>query len=98
MSVSLGKGAAIKVMDRSIIVSPYVREMMIEVAKENGIPYQLEILEFGGTDAGAINLSRGGVPSGVISIPTRYVHSVSEMVDKRDVEASISLLIKMLEK
>ncbi|HBT48346.1 MAG TPA: aminopeptidase, partial [Caldanaerobacter subterraneus] len=62
------------------------------------IPYQLEILEFGGTDAGAIHLSRGGVPSGVISIPTRYVHSVSEMVDKKDVEASINLLIKILEK
>ena len=98
MAVALGKGAAIKVMDRSIIVSPSVRDMMIEVAKENNIPYQLEILEFGGTDAGAIHLSRGGVPSGVISIPTRYVHSVSEMVDKNDVEASINLLIKILEK
>ncbi|MBE3579430.1 MAG: M42 family metallopeptidase [Caldanaerobacter subterraneus] len=98
MAVAFGKGAAIKVMDRSIIVSPSVRDMMIEVAKENSIPYQLEILEFGGTDAGAIHLSRGGVPSGVISIPTRYVHSVSEMVDKKDVEASINLLIKILEK
>lgn len=98
MSVSLGKGAAIKVMDRSIIVSPYVREMMIETAKEYNIPYQLEILEFGGTDAGAIHLTKGGIPSGVISIPTRYTHSISEMVDKNDVEASINLLIKILEK
>ncbi|MEQ6360677.1 M42 family peptidase, partial [Thermoanaerobacter thermohydrosulfuricus] len=68
MSVSLGKGAAIKVMDRSIIVSSYVREMMIETAKEYNILYQLEILEFGGTDAGAIHLTKGGIPSGVISI------------------------------
>lgn len=98
MSVSLGKGAAIKVMDMSIIVSPYVREMMIETAKEYNIPYQLEILEFGGTDAGAIHLTKGGIPSGVISIPTRYTHSISEMVDKNDVEASINLLIKILEK
>ncbi|HAA81066.1 MAG TPA: aminopeptidase, partial [Thermoanaerobacter sp.] len=98
MSVSLGKGAAIKVMDMSIIVSPYVREMMIETAKEYNIPYQLEILEFGGTDAGAIHLTKGGIPSGVISIPTRYTHSISEIVDKNDVEASINLLIKILEK
>jgi len=98
MAVALGKGAAIKLMDRSIIVSPHVRDMVIEVAKENSIPYQLEVLEFGGTDAGAIHLSRGGVPSGVISIPTRYVHSVSEMVDKKDVEANINLLVKILEK
>jgi len=98
MAVSLGKGAAIKVMDRSIIVSPSVREMMIEVAKENNIPYQLEILEFGGTDAGPIHLTKGGIPAGVISIPTRYVHSISEMVDKNDIEASIELLKKVLEK
>lgn len=94
MAVSLGKGAAIKVMDRSIIVSPSVREMMIEVAKENNIPYQLEILEFGGTDAGPIHLTKGGIPAGVISIPTRYVHSISEMVDKNDIEASIETFEK----
>jgi len=98
MAVSLGKGAAIKVMDRSIIVNPDIRENMIKTAKENNIPYQLEVLEFGGTDAGPIHMTKGGIPSGVISIPTRYVHSVSEMVDKNDVEACIKLLVKLLEK
>ncbi|MGB9678738.1 MAG: M42 family metallopeptidase [Thermoanaerobacteraceae bacterium] len=98
MAVSLGKGAAIKVMDRSIIVNPDIRENMIKTAKENNIPYQLEVLEFGGTDAGPIHMTKGGIPSGVISIPTRYVHSISEMVDKNDVEACIKLLVRLLEK
>ncbi|MDP4159557.1 MAG: M42 family peptidase, partial [Bacillota bacterium] len=45
----------------------------------------------------AIHLSRGGVPSGVLSIPTRYVHSPAELIDQRDVEAAVSLLVGLLE-
>lgn len=97
MAVSLGKGTAIKVMDRSIIVSPSVKELMIDVAKKYNIQYQLEVLELGGTDAGPIHLTKGGIPSGVVSIPTRYVHSISEEVDKNDIEASIELLKRIIE-
>ena len=97
MEVKLGQGAAIKVYDRSMITSPRVKHWMAEVAESKGIPYQWEILEFGGTDSGAIHLSKGGVPSGVISIPTRYVHSPSEMVSLRDIEAAVELLIALLE-
>lgn len=91
MEVGLNKGAAIKVKDRSIIVHPYVKEKLVELAEKESIPYQMEVLEFGGTDAGAIHLSRAGVPSGVLSIPCRYVHSRSEMVDIRDMDAVLRL-------
>ncbi len=91
MEVGLNKGAAIKVKDRSLMVHPYVLDTLVELAEKNNIKYQMEVLEFGGTDAGAIHLSRSGVPSGVISIPCRYVHSRSEMVDLRDMEAVLSL-------
>lgn len=98
MEVSLGKGTAIKVKDSSLIVHPKVKDLLVNLAEENKIPYQMEVLEFGGTDAGAIHLTKSGVPSGAISIPTRYVHSPSEMVDFRDVEASVDLVLALANK
>jgi putative aminopeptidase FrvX len=55
----------------------------------------MEVLEAGGTDAGAIHVTKAGIPSGAISIPTRYVHSPSEMVDIRDVEACVNLVVAL---
>jgi len=98
MSVELGKGVGIKVLDHSMVTSPQVKRWMAAVATEGKIPFQWEVLEYGGTDSGAIHLSRGGVPSGVLSIPTRYVHSPAEMLDKRDVEAAVELLVALLER
>lgn len=95
MEVSLGKGAAIKVKDSSLIVHPMVKELLIELAEKNSIPYQMEVLDAGGTDAGAIHLTKAGIPSGTISIPTRYVHSPSEMVDVRDVQACVDLVVAL---
>jgi putative aminopeptidase FrvX len=91
MEVSLGKGAAIKVKDRSLICTPALKDYMVKVAEENNIPYQLEILEAGGTDSGAIQLTKAGIPAGVISIPCRYIHSPCEMIDMGDLEACINL-------
>ena len=96
MAVSLGKGPAIKVKDNSVLCHPGVRNHMIEIAEQNSIPYQLEVLTRGGTDAGAIHLSREGVPSGALSIPCRYVHTSSEVVDKTDLENAVLLLEKLL--
>ena len=90
--VALGKGAAIKIMDRSLICTPSVVEMMEKLAEENGIACQREVLPYGGTDAGAIQKTRTGVATGAISIPCRYIHSEAETVDKRDVEACVELL------
>ncbi|HHT65659.1 MAG: M42 family metallopeptidase [Caldicoprobacterales bacterium] len=97
MAINLGDGPAVKVKDSSLICHPMVKNLMIQRAEEAGIPYQLEVLEAGGTDSGAIHLSREGVPSGVISIPCRYVHSAHEMVDKNDLENAVKLLTRILE-
>lgn len=95
MDVSLGKGPAIKVKDSSVISHPLVRQFMVDTAEANKIPYQLEVLERGGTDAGAINISRDGVASGALSIPCRYLHTPSEMVDAGDVNYAVELLEKL---
>ncbi len=96
MAVELGQGPAVKVQDRGMIASPIVRDRLIQSAQKAGVPYQLEVLERGTTDAAAIQLVRAGVPAGCLSIPTRYVHSPSEMVDIRDVENSVTLLLTLL--
>jgi tetrahedral aminopeptidase len=95
-SVELGKGPAIKVRDNSLIGHPRVRRWLEDAARANNIPYQLEVLTFGGTDAGAMQASREGVPSGVISVPTRYGHTASEMIDKGDFEAIVNLVVAAL--
>lgn len=95
-AVALGKGTAIKVKDRGIVVDPKLKEYMVQLAKKNDIPYQLEILEYGATDSAAMQLSRSGVLAGVISVPTRFIHSPSETLYKSDVESSIKLLVEML--
>ena len=97
MAVSLGNGAAIKIKDNSILCHPYIKQLMVDTCKKYGIPYQIEVLEFGGTDAGAIHLSGAGVATGAISIPTRYIHSPCEMADKKDIEAVINLTVRLIE-
>lgn len=98
METALGKGPAVKVRDSSLLADPRVVRWMTDTAEKERIPYQIEILEAGGTDAHAIQLTRMGVPSGCLSIPTRYVHSPSEMVDYRDVQNAIRLLVALLSK
>jgi len=95
-AIELGKGPAIKVRDAGMIAHVGVRELMVRRAEEAGIPYQLEVLEFGTTDAAAMQLVRAGVPAGCVSIPCRHFHSPSEMVDERDVENSVKLLLEVL--
>ncbi len=96
MAVALGKGPAVKVKDARMISHPGVRQALIRSAEQSGIPYQLEVLEGGTTDAAAIQLTREGIPTGVISIPCRYIHTPSEMVDLRDVENAVKLLLAYL--
>ncbi len=93
------KALLIKIKDNSIITHPKLREHMVNIARNNDIPYQMEVLEYGGTDSGgAIHLTKEGVPTGgAISIPTRYVHSTIETASKKDILDSVKLLIKLLE-
>ncbi len=93
MEVYLGKGPAIKIMDGGMIADRDVVDLMERTAKKIKIPYQREILKGGSTDAMVIQVSKGGVKSGCLSIPTRNLHSPYEIVDVRDVENSIKLLI-----
>ncbi|MEM4574776.1 MAG: M42 family metallopeptidase [Archaeoglobaceae archaeon] len=100
MDVSLGKGPVITIVDasgRGLIVSQKVLEWLRETAEKNGIPYQLEVAEGGTTDATAINLTREGIPAGVVSIPARYIHSPVEVVDLKDVEWAVELVKKAME-
>jgi endoglucanase len=97
MAMELGKGPAIKVRDSGMIAHPAVRDIMVERAKAANIPYQMEVMEGGTTDAAAMQLVRAGVPAGALSIPCRYVHSPSEMVDERDVEHGVRLLLEVVQ-
>jgi len=92
----LGKGAAIKIHDAGLVVPPAVRDWMVKQAESDGIPYQLELITGGTTDAAGIQLAHSGVPSGCISIPCRYPHTTSETVDLNDVQACIDLLTGLL--
>lgn len=96
MQVSLGKGPAIKVRDGGMLADPKVIDWMVRTADQNNLPYQLEILEGGSTDARAMQLTRAGVPAGCLSIPSRYIHSPSEMVDYNDVQQAVQLLVALI--
>jgi endoglucanase len=96
ISVDLGKGPAIKVMDRGSLTHPAIKNWMIDTAEANQIPYQLEVLTFGGTNARAMQMARSGAAAGCVSIPCRHTHSPSEIIDLDDVENSIKLLVTML--
>ena len=96
MEVALDKGPAVKVRDSSFIADPRVVDWMAATAKAANIPYQMEVLEAGGTDGRSIQLARAGVPAGCLSIPCRYIHTPSEMVSRMDVENAIRLLVELL--
>jgi len=96
MAVSLGAGPAVKVKDSGMLAHPGVKDWLIRTAEAEGIPFQREVLTAGTTDACAIQITRAGVPSGCVSIPARYVHSPSEIVDYGDVLGAVKLITAAL--
>lgn len=96
MQTSLGSGPAIKVRDVGMICNPRVVRWMEDTAKKNHIPCQLEVLDVGSTDAKAMQMTKSGMPTGAISIPCRYVHSPSEVVDVNDLNLTVTLLTILL--
>lgn len=98
MAVSMGNGVAIKVKDSGFISNPVVKDTLVSYAQEADIPYQLEILEHGTTDAAMIQVVKQGVLSGVLSIPTRYIHSTNELCDLGDIDATVQLLLQVCKK
>ncbi len=98
VSLNLGEGPTIKVMDGGMISSKFVRDELTKIAKKENIPYQLEVISKGTTDASAMQTTKAGVLSGSISISTRYIHTPGEIADLSDVENGINLLRKFIEK
>jgi len=92
----LGEGTAIKINDASSISNHGVVKFLTKLAEDNKIKYQYEILPFGGTDAAAMQKNGQG-PVVTLSVPTRYVHSPNEMLHKKDIEATIQLMVKFIE-
>ncbi len=91
-----GGGAAIKLMDSSVICHRKLVDELVKIAKRKKIAHQMEVLPRGGTDTAAIQRSRGGVRSVAISVPCRYVHSIVESVHKKDLRAAADLLAAWL--
>jgi len=94
----LGHGPAITVMDRSLIADRRLVDLLIETAEAEGLPYQFKRPGIGGTDAGAVHLTRAGVPSGVVSIPTRYIHSPAAILDLADFWNMVKLMQAALQR
>ncbi len=93
----LGEGAAVKLKDGSVITTPKVVRRLREVAEDRGIDHQLEVLPSGGTDTAKLQTAAGAAPVGAISIPTRYLHTVTESAHGDDIAAAIDLLVAFLE-
>ncbi|RLF08922.1 MAG: M42 family peptidase, partial [Thermoprotei archaeon] len=99
--VKVGAGPVILVADGrrdslsgGLIANAKVREWLMEAAERAKVPYQLEVLEGGTTDATAIHLTQRGVPAGVVSIPSRYTHSFAEVISLDDLENCVRLLVE----
>ena len=97
MECALGRGAAIKIKDSSVICHAELVEQLKELAEKKNIPYQLEILTYGGTDTSSVQMSGLGTRAGALSIPTRYIHSSVETFDMADAEACKALTLEFIE-
>ncbi|MEA4920954.1 MAG: M20/M25/M40 family metallo-hydrolase [Clostridiaceae bacterium] len=94
--VKLGKGPTVKIRDASLLCNPQVISFLRDAAERAGVVYQDEILLSGGTDAGAMQRTKGGIMAGAVSIPTRNVHSPREIYSISDVEGAVKLLVSAL--
>lgn len=88
----LGKGAAIKVMDRSVIVPSDLVDSLSALAEQHDVPHQLEVMPRGGTDTRELTLGGDGARAGGISIPLRYTHQITEAAHPADIDACVALV------
>ncbi|WP_435335504.1 M42 family metallopeptidase [Haloarchaeobius sp. TZWWS8] len=93
----LGEGAGIKIKDSSVITNRKVHRRLRDVAEAQNIAYQLEVLPSGGTDTGGLQRSHGALPVGAVSIPTRYLHTPTEVAHGDDIVAAVDLTAAFLE-
>ncbi|MBD3184951.1 M20/M25/M40 family metallo-hydrolase [Candidatus Poribacteria bacterium] len=95
---TLGKGPSILVYDSSMIPNLKLRDMFIDTAKEENISIQMSVMERGGTDAGAIHVNMKGVPSIVIGVPCRYIHSHVGIINRDDYDNTVKLLVAVIKR
>jgi endoglucanase len=92
----LGRGPAVSVADRSIVVSPKVIRALEAAAEADAIPYQYKLPTYGGSDAGAIHLTRGGVLAGIVSVPCRFIHSPISTLRLNDYQNTVRLMSRFV--
>ncbi len=95
---ALKKGPVVTIADASIIAHPKVFKTIVEAAETGKIPYQFKKIPSGGTDAGSIHLTKGGIPSGTIAVPCRYIHGPAAITTTEDVENTIKLVKAFVER
>ncbi|WP_090947673.1 M42 family metallopeptidase [Parageobacillus thermantarcticus] len=94
----LGKGALVRIYDRSMVTHRGMREFVLDTAETHGIPYQFFVSPGGGTDAGRVHIANSGVPSAVIGICSRYIHTHASIIHVDDYAAAKQLLIELVKR
>jgi endoglucanase len=92
----LGAGISICVYDATLIPNTKLRDLVAGIAERKKIPYHFSAVPFGGTDGGRIHLNESGVPTLVIGIPTRYIHSAAGIVHRKDFDSAVRLLVEVV--
>ena len=95
-SAKLKGGPVITIMDRTVFTDPTVLKTLINAGKEKHIPFQFKKVPTGGTDAGAIHLTKAGVPSGTVAVPCRYIHGPAAIAHVDDLKNTVSLVTEFI--
>jgi endoglucanase len=98
MSAKLKGGPVVTIMDRTVLADPFVLKTLINVGQEKAVPFQFKKVPVGGTDAGAIHLTKAGIPSGTIAVPCRYIHGPAAIAHMDDLKNTASLVIEFIKR
>jgi endoglucanase len=96
VSSKIKGGPVVTIMDRTAFTHPHVLKALIKAGKEKSIPYQFKKVPVGGTDAGAIHLTRAGVPSGTVAVPCRYIHGPASIIHVDDLKNTVRLVAEFV--
>jgi endoglucanase len=91
-SAKLKGGPVITMLDRTVFTHPTVLKTLVRGAKGKRIPYQFKKVPMGGTDAGAIHLTKAGVPSGTVAVPCRYIHGPAAVTHVDDLKNTVAIV------
>lgn len=92
VSSKIKGGPVLTIMDRATFTHPHILKTLIKTAKQKAIPFQFKKVLVGGTDAGAIHLTKAGVPSGTVAVPCRYIHGPVSIIHIDDLKNTIRLV------